>query len=285
MKKLFATLTLTAMLLAGCAAHQDPTLLQTEPPAPTAGQPSQPTQVIQQLTADKREEIENAWLTTTSQSLGNWYQPQADGTVADGSRYYGSYGGYDVVMGLASEDASLECNVGGTVFSHTAPFGLYGYRDGKFYDLGDLYEEGKITEEDLDMIARFHRQFQHNLTPHLTNNPLDANVELQMKSTFLKQYVKSGNWTIRDLSVVYYGHYENAHVGFINGILLYTQAFCSETVAGYTFHYSTGQKLLVFCDGKLMSMKEAFEQGFLSRESVAQIHESFGDNRYPNMRE
>ena len=92
-----------------------------------------------------------------------------------------------------------------------------------------------------------------------------------MKQAFLQQKVGDTRWTTRDLSVIYYGDYNGAHVGFINGIMAYTQALTSDNIDGVIFRYNTGQKLQVVCEGQLMSLKEAYEQGLLTREDLVAI--------------
>ena len=77
------------------------------------------------------------------------------------------------------------------------------------------------------------------------------------------------------MSVAYFGQYGEAHVGFINGIMMYTQALTSETIAGVTFRYNTGQKLLVYFEGELMRLGEAYDRGVLTQEHLIALHNAY----------
>lgn len=226
-----------------------------------------------QLTAAKATEIENAWYTTTGTALGNWFDTEEDNLV-DGVRYYGSYAGFQIIFRPTGDDAITDLEVEGLTFSHNTGFELYAYQDGSFKPLQEVCTLGALTEQDLRVIQLRHLMFEMQppdkpFMPTVTIDP-DDTFE-QMKTAFLTQYVNSSDYTTKDLSVVYFGKYGDAHVGFVNGILVYTQALTSETVGGVTFRYNTGQKLLVFFEGELMGLQEAYDRGVLTQEDLVTI--------------
>ena len=96
-----------------------------------------------------------------------------------------------------------------------------------------------------------------------------------MKLAFLRLHDTKGEYSVQDLSVTYYGEYNGAHVGFINGILMYTQALTSETVGGVTFRYNSGQKLLVYFEGELMNLGEAYDRGILTRAHLLDLRAAY----------
>lgn len=228
----------------------------------------------QLLSAARMEEIENAWYTATGTALGNWFDAEED-NLSDGVRYYGSYAGFDILFRPNGDDAVTDLEVEGLTFSHNTGFELYAYQDGVFRPLHEICALGALTSEHLHVIQLRHLMMEmqpsDGFYPLPTVTDPDAILE-HMKTAFLNQYVDSGDYTTKDLSVVYYGEYGGAHVGFINGILMYTQALTSETVGGVTFRYNTGQKLLVYFEGELMRLGEAYDRGILTQEHLTALH-------------
>lgn len=268
MKRIFAILCLAALLFTGCDTAEPSTnttaAIQTLVPSQTDGNQ---TVLFQQ-------EIEQAWLAANQYELGDWYT-ESGGKAIDGVRHYGNYNGFDVIY-LPTFDASITTRqIGNVVFKNPYTFELYVYNDGQFMDLQQAYNEGKLTEEALVKIALLHAQYQMNLVPDLDDKLLSDDVEAQMKAAFLSQYVKGSGYSEKDLTVVSYGEYDGAHVAFINGIFMYTQAFTTEQVGDFTFHYRTGQKLLVFYDGELMSLGEAYAKGILSDDALARLQKAY----------
>lgn len=275
MKKWIAAVSVAALLLSGCAAGKnDDKNLQTPTnnPAPTQTKPADAAQ----LTEEKKQEIEQIWVATLGQT--NWYSEES-GQIVDGLRYYGSYDGFDVLFNATDSATATSQQIGNAEFAHSGSFVLYAYADGQLRPLDEIFDEGLITEEALSLIATLHEQYQRKLYPLFTHPAQNGEILEQMELAFLKQFITEDGWTTGDLTVVYYGEYDGAHVGFINGILNYTQAFCSETVGGITFRYSTGQKLLVFSNGELMSLQEAYERDVMTKESLISLHKAYSGDQ------
>lgn len=228
----------------------------------------------QVLTAAKATEIENAWYTATGATLGPWCTEE-ENTFTDGVRYYGTYAGFQIIFRPNGDDAITNLEVEGVTFSHNTGFGLYAYQDGSFRPLQEICTVGAISSAELQELSLRHLAYETKvkrpMIPSLTPT-ITLDVQQGMKLAFLTQYVDSDDYTTKDLSVVYYGEYGGAHVGFINGIFMYTQALCSETVGGVTFRYNTGQKLLVYFEGELMRLGEAYDRGILTKEHLIALH-------------
>lgn len=297
-KKTAAVLALSALLLAGCApaaAPHEPHVdlpngiaLPTQPTQPI--QPSQPTaaadpqpgdQSLQLLSAARVSEIEDAWLLSTNVPLGQWCEEEGDG-YTDGIRYYGSYGGYDILFRPNGDDAITTLEVEDVTFEHRNGFEIYAYRDGGFTPIQELSAQGKLTGGHLIELAALHRAYEGRslgtLGPALTADTLEM-----MKLVFLEKYAPNGKYTTQDLTVVYYGQYGDAHVGFINGIMAYTQALTSDNIDGVIFRYNSGQKLQVVHEGELLSLKAAYEQGLLTREDLIAIRNDLNPQGNENL--
>lgn len=276
MKKTAVTLSAAALLLSGCVAAQpgETTAPQNLATVPTITQPQIQLPQTAVLTAEKMEEIENAWYAVMSTELDGWYTEAGD-TVTDGMRYYGTCGGYDVLFVPTHEDVETSLVIGGVTISEQNTFELYAYKDGQFQDLEDVYQQGLISVEELEGIKGVHLNVQRKLYPLFTKPGEDAELYDLMKEAFLRQFVTKGDGTKEDLSIIYYGDYDGAHVAFINGIFIYTQAMTSEKVGNLTFHYNTGQKLLLYYEGELMYLTQAYERGILSDDAVAELHRAY----------
>lgn len=279
LKKKLALVIIAALLMAGCTPTV-PTVPNEELPsqstAPT--DPSTPPEGEGKphiLTAGMAAEIETAWLTTTGTDLGNWFNTE-EKNQSDGVRYYGTYADYQIIFRPNGDDAITELEIENVTFSHNIGFELYAYRDGNFISLKKLVEQGTLSIQELGLINLRHRSYELQPSegfvqlPTVTDGMYDT--FNQMKLAFLRQHDLVGKHTIQELSVTYYGDYNGAHVGFINGILMYTQALTSETVAGVTFRYNSGQKMLVYFEGELMHLGEAYDRGLLTRENLIALH-------------
>jgi hypothetical protein len=269
-----------ALLLSGCGeSHPNTTTAsQNFEVVPTVTQPQSLVQIPQEqvvvLTAEKMTEIENAWYAVTNTELDSWYTVIGE-TATDGARYYGNCGGYDVLLVPTGEEGETNLTVGGITFTVQNVFELYAYKDGQFCELKDVYLQGLITDEDLEAIARAHRIAQRRIKPLFSQPGSDVELYELMKDAFMRQFVSEGAGTKNELSILYYGEYDGAHVAFINGIFSYTQAMTSEKVGKLTFHYNTGQRLLLYYEGELMYLPQAYERGILSDEAVAKLHRTY----------
>lgn len=273
MKKTVASLSLAAILLTGCAASGGGV---TSAPANMDAVPTTQSQLQDSdlLTAEKMRQIENDWYAFCGAKLGNWFTQTGEKCV-DGVRYYGTYGGYDILFTPGAADAASSVVIGDVTITHGKTFQIYAYKDGQFRDLKEVFQQGLISDTDLERIEGIHIFHERKIYPLFTNPGGDEELYDLMKEAFLREFVSEGSGTKKELSIVYYGDYDGAHVAFINGILYYTQAMTSETVAGFTFHYKTGQKLLVYFDGELMYLKEAYDRGVLSDEAVGRLYKTY----------
>ena len=284
-KKRIVLVIVAALLMAGCT----PTVstvpneeLPSQSTAPTDPvQPTDPTTPPEGegnphiLTAGMAAEIETAWLAATGTELGNWFDV-AQKNQTDCVRYYGTYADYQIIFRPNGDDAITELKIESVTFSHNIGFELYAYRDGNFISLKKLVEQGTLSIQELGLINLRHRSYELQPSegfvqlPTVTDGMYDT--FNQMKLAFLRQHDLVGKHTIQELSVTYYGDYNGAHVGFINGILMYTQALSSETVGGVTFRYNSGQKMLVYFEGELMRLGEAYDRGLLTQEDLVALH-------------
>lgn len=285
MRFLKKTITLMAVsaLLVGCTPTvtptptvDDPSLVVPPTTQPTvqpdpSGDPlySEPTEGIAlvPLSTAWKQQVEEDWAAATGTDLGAWENVVEH---VDGIRYYGCYNGYEILFRPTGDDAVTDLEIENVTFSHTTTFEIFAYQDGEFIPIKDLAEQGELTNGNLVELVAVHRAYgRSSIDPEGPVVTLET-LEL-MKVAFLNQFVRDEQYTTADLSVVYLGEYSGAHVGFINGILMYTQALTSDNIDGVIFRYNTGQKIQVFFEGELMGLPEAYERGILSRDDLLAI--------------
>lgn len=76
-----------------------------------------------------------------------------------GSRYYGTYSGFDIVFEPTMLTVVTTQVIGGMRFTYGSSFVLYAHKDGRFHELGDICERGLITAEEIAQICEVHYQY------------------------------------------------------------------------------------------------------------------------------
>ncbi|MBP3478389.1 MAG: hypothetical protein J6K03_02765, partial [Oscillospiraceae bacterium] len=95
-----------------------------------------------QLTKSMKEEIDQAWENGNRMPYGEWY----DDGFSYGPRYYGTENGYAFIFVQANIAAAGRCVIGKYTFRSGQSFNLYGYKDGVFHLVSDLYNQGLISD-------------------------------------------------------------------------------------------------------------------------------------------
>ena len=109
------------------------------------------------LSEEKKVEIEDTWYT---QYRWRWHDEGGR------CRYYGTYEGYDILfnqMGELFADVIGTQKIAGIEFFSGNPFNFYGYRDGKLYEVHELYEQGKLSAESIASAAEIHNSEEKTL--------------------------------------------------------------------------------------------------------------------------
>ncbi len=143
------------------------------------------------------------------------------------------------------------------------------YYDVKFYSNGILYEcevnaaSGEVSDWDKDELEQDDKMI------------LTKELDLEIRNAFFETYVSESEKTyhsVNDLTVEYYGEYDDAHVVMVNGILGYDDGNTTKVVATLMFEYPTSQELLVYDEGKFMTLEEAFEHDVLEYGDIVFLH-------------
>lgn len=111
------------------------------------------------LSAEKKEQIEADW---NFREAVVWFDKSSRNSLHSSVRYYGSYGGYDILfsnLGLQT-DSFESISIAGVTIRFGSSFQMYAYRDGVFYTLQEVYDREEITDSDVETIADMHERYQ-----------------------------------------------------------------------------------------------------------------------------
>lgn len=114
---------------------------------------------------NRKQEIENAVYDKTGATV-TWGHAQLKGTGTYCTTYCGTYNGYDILY-LDSHSASdvyaPPLEIAGVTIETSASSKMWGYKDGKIFELTDLYKDGLITDEQIAEIAEVVNTSHDNL--------------------------------------------------------------------------------------------------------------------------
>ena len=78
-----------------------------------------------------------------------------------------------------------------------------------------------------------------------------------------------------DLSLRVYAVFDDACALFVDGPFVCITVVTSETVCGYTFVYSSSQRMYLYHSGHFFTISEAFEKGVVDQTQVEIIFRNF----------
>ena len=118
-----------------------------------------------------KEEINESWDRKYGKSLdafpGWWSTERPEYTAR---MYLGTYNGYVMFSTNTGAEALMKKAIAGYVFKFSSLLDFHAYKDGEFYDLWDLLEQGLINEEAVRIAHEHHTQIIEQLKVYY-NNP------------------------------------------------------------------------------------------------------------------
>jgi len=233
------------------------------------------------LSDERKEVIDSVWLAQHANKKWNWY---------DGYRglccYYGTYQGYDILLhqqsGVTSIDGGSE-EIAGYLFSSIDPFDLLGYRNGIFYDVSDLYNDGKLSKESIAAAFEVHNSEERTL-------PLSDEKKEEISNNWIAQYYGL-KWNSKKDQVgtaIYYGNIEGYEVFFLiesipeNMMHYFDDGVYTITVGDSTFADNRCIfDIVTYKDAKFRNLRTLYEEGIFDAEMVEAIALRHRRLRYP----
>ena len=221
--------------------------------------------------------------------------------------YYGTYNDSVVVwMGRSGPPVELPDVIIGETILPKAISPIMVWKEGRFYELHNAYNQGLLTMENLRSIAYYIWGEELNLENHagLVHTSLSG-IFFSYLFTYLQPYFPEAGFT--DVQIEnYYGSYKYIKTGAIDDISttpsisndhvavmmsskydIYFDEHWEETVAGTLFQYSNGNRILLWKNnrdagyagvpGRFYELQEAYDLGFLTDDdirSIAYYHET-----------
>ena len=164
------------------------------------------------------------------------------------------------------------------------------YKDGTFVPLHDAYEQGIVTETDIQKMYERHSGKDSTTDSSYveTNAVITPKSDLQLdeatKQQIKKDYVlfqkqhNPDNALYQNLTVdsviidSYHGTYNGCIALFIREKgQVFADIQIEETIAGYPFKYGSSYIMSVYKDGEFADVADAYEQGWLTKEDIKAI--------------
>ena len=112
---------------------------------------------LPKLTIWRQRQIETDWLSCFGSEPFPWHED----SYAAGTRYYGTYGGYDILYAQGWEFSGPgKKKIGNFWFEDGHGFELYAYKRGEFFLLSNVYDDGWITDKEVEEIYNLHLRYE-----------------------------------------------------------------------------------------------------------------------------
>ena len=229
---------------------------------------------------------------------------QSDDLAYCGERLYGASGEYVFFCEFGREwDAEGYSwapetqSYKGYDFTCGIPFTLWAYYEGKFYLFSDLVEVDRISDSVISELSDIHAEYEASKV-EIENNKYakrDAErAELQIPSDDVIAEMKAA-WAENNRTELPDFDAENLSFGkemklygTYNGSVVFafpgdTQMPINKNVAGWRFSWGTAFEIIVYNDGSFCFIEDAFNQGLLTREDIANIsaeHDAYYDSGF-----
>lgn len=186
--------------------------------------------------------------------------------------YYGTY--QDNALALRITTSCLigtfdrhEDEIAGFLFSYNDynPFFIYYKRT--FTPLKEAYENGMVSKEDVEQIHK------------LNDLRMDKDLYDRISRDYYAAYGKSEGIEADDAIIKdFYGIYQdNAAAVYFSE--MYFCAITKEDIAGVRFIFPDSRTIYIYRDGVFTRLKEAYDEGIVSKEDVLQIYERYGRSK------
>ncbi len=193
-------------------------------------------------------------------------------------RYLGTYGDSYVAIILDRKNCIfperiIECIIGGLDFSYSDGYEILVYNNGEITTLSDAYNKKIISQETLQ---RIHKEY-HNKTD-------EQDLYTKACETYWKQFIKPlrEDSSIEDVKMYrYLGTYGDSYVAIIldrkNSIFPKNIIDC--IIGELDFSYSEGYEILVYNNGEITTLSDAYNKKIISQETLQKICKEYHNKK------
>lgn len=197
---------------------------------------------------------------------------------------YGEFNNYSIVSILnVYEDLSgveVYRKIGGHTFKFphsNLAYNIYAAGNGEFYEIGDSFEKGVFTSNDIKVIGELTGFY----TSEAQNGILLGKPGEEKKAEIEKDY-KDTRFPSNDPEVSrYYCSFKGYDIVIIDDFDMLACVMGSLEIAGYYFHFAYdaySSRFFAYRDGVFIKMKDAYESGIFSEEDIRRISVACDNN-------
>ena len=167
--------------------------------------------------------------------------------------YYGTAKGYHIIFftGQVVMPMMSEKTIADSTFSYNCIFRLYAYRNNRFIDLEEAYEKGLISKEAIAKAAELHQ----------------AEKEKAFEQQKIQEIFEDRYGEIRSFN--FYAEEKGRYIIFVQ-MKGRPQVYTVKKIAGSEFRYREEFFLYAYVDGEFIDLEEAYNNGLVSKETVAE---------------
>ncbi len=197
--------------------------------------------------------------------------------------YYGKVNN-KVILAVQGSSGVYSREIGAYKFIFNKSTQIYVYCDSVFKEFEAAYTSGLITAEELSFIYERHSAYYNYFLEGYKDEPIPDELKimentkpspieltLDEKKEIVWEHLDSVDEAKDYYGVRCFGKFDGVYVVMIDGPYFYTSEMRGENVAGYTFTFTSGQRMLVYYEGNFYSLLEAYERGIITKDNVAAI--------------
>ncbi len=143
------------------------------------------------------------------------------------------------------------------------------YIEGAFYSLQEAYDNGWITEENLQSIADLYHNKQ--TAPEID---ISEAVSYSIRKTFADEWKAS----VSDVSYKYYGEYNDCFAVKVSAKdMVVTTSIDIVTIGNVSITYTDGGRIKIWKEakGEFFSLQNAYDKGWISSENLQSVAELY----------
>jgi len=276
MKKIMTVLLTLALLLCACTPVSSGGDAATTDPSTTADPHAwiRPEwKVPGEMTDEKRQEIKKAL--SAKDGIDHTGHIDYEENCVCGMVWCGTWGGCEILM---EKDISGRVNATIDQSLFTAGTFCYAYKDGVLYSLQDVFSAGDVTKADLEKLVAINKEMDWAKRGFMPDG-MTAALRKEIRSAYAKRFTGEYADSIlrredRYVQVVCGMPYYGIHDGYVileDDVSDLDWNMGTEQIGNEVF--SKEHPILCYRDGQFQSLKDAYEAGKISAETVSQIAE------------
>jgi len=202
---------------------------------------------------------------------------------------YGEFNNYSIVSILnVYEDLSgveVYRKIGGHTFKFphsNLAYNIYAAGNGEFYEIGDAYDNGKFTSNDIEAIGKLTGYYTSETPEGILRGKLSEEKKAEIEKDFANSSIALSNpYTNNPKVSRYYCSFKGYDILIIDDFEAVECVWGSMEIAGYYFHFAYEAyktRFFAYKDGVFIKMKDAYESGIFSEEDIRRISVACDNN-------